>query len=80
MSAKKGRPIVPHYCYGELEVIDILKDKMSAEEFRGFCRGNVFKYLFRYPHAGRAAVDLQKASTYLSWLREEVESEKGKSK
>lgn len=66
------RPIVPHYCTGKHEVIDILRDKMSPDEFRGFLRGNVLKYMFRYPHKGNPAADLEKAATYLRWLTEEV--------
>ena len=66
------REPVNHYMAGGLEVIDILKAKMSPEEFRGFLRGNALKYLFRYDHKGTAAQDLHKARTYLDWLAEEV--------
>ena len=37
----------PHYTQGELEVIDILQDKLTPEEFEGFLKGNVLKYTFR---------------------------------
>lgn len=63
---------VPHYTVGGLEVIDILKAKMTAEQFEGFLLGNVFKYLFRYRHKGDRLDDLLKAQTYLGWLIEET--------
>lgn len=66
------REPVNHYMAGGIEVIDILKAKMSPEEYRGFLRGNALKYLFRYNHKGTPAEDLHKAQTYLGWLIEEV--------
>lgn len=66
------REPVNHYTAGGLEVIDILKAKMSPEEYRGFLRGNALKYLFRYDHKGTPAQDLRKAQIYLAWLVEEV--------
>lgn len=66
------RDPVNHYMAGGLEVIDILKAKMSPEEYRGFLRGNVIKYILRYDHKGAPVEDLHKAQTYLGWLIEEV--------
>jgi len=63
---------VPHYSAGGLEVITILKAKLTPEEFRGFLVGNVLKYLFRHEHKGKAKDDLFKAQTYLTWLIEET--------
>lgn len=62
---------VPHYSTGGLEVLSILKAKMSAEAFQGFLLGNTLKYLFRYQHKGNPKDDLLKARTYLTWLIEE---------
>ena len=61
---------VPHYTQGGIEVIDILRHKMTNDQFEGFLLGNVLKYLFRYPHKGHDREDLDKALTYLGWLRE----------
>jgi hypothetical protein len=72
MSADKRRD-VPHYTTGGIEFIDVAKAKMTSEQFEGFCLGNVIKYLFRYQHKGTPVADLQKAQTYLGWLRETVE-------
>lgn len=66
-----------HYTVGKVEVIEIIKDQLSPEEFLGFCKGNALKYLCR---AGKkdpkkTREDLQKAAWYLNrCLREEKES------
>ena len=61
-----------HYTNGNIETIDYLKDTLSKEQHEGFCRGNVLKYLSRYPHKN-GVEDLNKAKTYLEWLIESVE-------
>lgn len=58
-----------HYTQGGLEVIDILRAKLSPEEFQGFLRGNVLKYVLRSSHKGREQEDLNKADWYLRELR-----------
>ena len=42
---------------------------LPTEEWRGFLRGNVIKYIARYPEKG-GIEDLAKASHYLSRLLE----------
>lgn len=66
---------VPHYMNGGLEVIDILRAKLTTEEYRGFCLGNALKYLFRYKFKGTPVEDLHKAETYTRWLREDLEKD-----
>ena len=66
---------VPHYTSGGIEVIDILKAKLTRAEYRGFLRGNVVKYILRYDHKGTPGADLRKAQTYLGWLINEMEEE-----
>lgn len=61
-----------HYAVGGLEVKTILKAKLSSEEFRGYCKGNVMKYLMRAEHKGNPAQDYAKAAEYSRWLTEEV--------
>lgn len=56
-----------HYKQGGLEVIDILFKKMSKEEFKGFCKGNVLKYVFRADFKN-GVEDYRKAAQYLEWL------------
>lgn len=59
----------PHYKTGGLETWDILKAKLTPEELKGFCKGNVIKYIIRAEHKGRAK-DYKKALWYLTKLTE----------
>lgn len=61
-----------HYCQGGIEVIDYLKAKMTAEEFKGFLRGNVLKYVSRAEAKGKEKEDYEKAAWYLQRLIKEV--------
>lgn len=62
-----------HYTFGSIEVIDYIRDKMTPDEFQGYCMGNILKYVSRHKH--KAGVeDLKKAQVYLGWL---IESEEG---
>lgn len=58
-----------HYAYGKYECIDVLRDVLGEEGFKEFCRGNVFKYLWRYNHKN-GKEDLLKAKYYLEKLIE----------
>lgn len=57
----------PHYTTGKYEVIDILEDKLSPEEFKGFLKGNILKYVLRAEHKG-GMEDYRKAQFYLNKL------------
>ena len=54
------------YKLGEIEVIDYIRDKLTTEEFVGYCSGNVLKYQSRWRLKG-GIEDLRKASVYLDW-------------
>ena len=56
-----------HYKAGGVETIDFLRAKLTPEEFAGFCKGNVIKYLSRAELKG-GAEDYCKAAWYASWL------------
>lgn len=58
-----------HYKQRNKEAIEIIKDSLTPDEFRGFLLGNVYKYLSRYQYKGRPSEDLHKAITYLSALQ-----------
>lgn len=62
-----------HYAY-DIEPIVVLEDWLTHEEYCGFCRGNVLKYIARYKEKG-GVDDLKKAQTYLQWL---INAETGK--
>ena len=57
-----------HYNAGSIECIDAIKESMSEREFRGYLKGNVMKYLWRYDYKGKAKEDLKKADWYLNRL------------
>ena len=72
MEIKKNNPVTrpSHYTSGGLEVKTILKKKLTPEEFKGFCKGNVLKYTLRADFKN-GKEDYAKAREYLKWLMEE---------
>ena len=73
--ANHNDPINPkHYTQGELEVIDILQDKLTSEEFEGFLKGNILKYTFR-EGIKNGTEDMKKGAWYMARL---IEFRKGK--
>ncbi len=38
----------PHYNSGEIECIDAIEASMTPEAFKGYCKGNILKYMWRY--------------------------------
>ena len=54
-----------HYMVGGIEVLAVLKAKLTEEEFRGYCKGNVLKYVMRAGHKDEELQDYQKARFYL---------------
>lgn len=62
-----------HYTFGKIETIDYIKDKLTPEQFEGYCMGNVIKYVSRYRHKNKIE-DLKKARVYLNWAIEKLEN------
>lgn len=56
-----------HYNTGKIEVIDYIVDKLTKDQFEGYCVGNAMKYVSRYQHKG-GMNDLKKAVWYLNKL------------
>ena len=61
-----------HYLHGKKETIDVISDCMTNDEFHGYLKGNILKYVARYKFKGEPLEDLQKASWYLNRLIKEV--------
>ena len=59
-----------HYQKGEVECIQALRSALSSDEYIGFLKGNVFKYLWRADHKGNANEDFMKAMDYMRELEE----------
>ena len=55
----------PHYTQGGIECIDAIRAALTPEEFRGFCKGNALKYVWREKHKG-GDEDMKKAGWYLN--------------
>ena len=55
------------YKHGGIECIDAIRACMGEEEFRGFCKGNVIKYLWRAEYKG-GPEDYKKARDYLNYM------------
>ena len=55
----------PHYRQGDVECIDAIESALTAEEFRGYCKGNALKYIWREKHKGHDE-SLKKAIWYLN--------------
>ncbi|EUJ41496.1 hypothetical protein PWEIH_00490 [Listeria weihenstephanensis FSL R9-0317] len=56
-----------HYQQGGIETIDFMQAKLSPEEFRGYLKANIFKYVTR-EGMKNGLEDLQKAQWYLDRL------------
>ena len=57
----------PHYTQGGIECIDAIQAALTADEFRGYCKGNALKYVWRERSKG-GDQDLRKAEWYLKRL------------
>lgn len=56
-----------HYTDGKIECIDYIQDKLSPQEFQGYCKGNALKYISRAgkKNPDKYNEDLKKAIWYL---------------
>lgn len=61
----------PAHYQGAIECIDAIESTMTKEAFRGYLKGNVMKYMWRYEKKN-GVEDLQKAEWYLKKLIESL--------
>lgn len=59
-----------YYDVGDISVIDIIRAKLTEEQYRGFLLGNIIKYSLRINHKGQEKADSGKISEYSMWLNE----------
>lgn len=57
-----------HYNQGGIETLDIIKMSLTAEEYRGYLKGNVLKYRERAQFKGNPEQDYAKAKFYFDEL------------
>ncbi len=53
-----------HYRQGEIECIDAIQSALTPEEFRGYCKGNALKYIWRERYKG-GDESMRKSQWYL---------------
>jgi len=56
-----------HYGQGNIEAIEYIEDVLNGEEYTGYLRGNIAKYLHRWRYKN-GIEDLEKARWYLNRL------------
>ena len=57
----------PHYTEGGIECIEAIEAQLTPEEYKGYLKGNVAKYIWREKHKG-GIESLKKAQWYLNKL------------
>tara|TARA_R100001129_G_scaffold139041_2_gene100350 strand:- start:4304 stop:4603 length:300 start_codon:yes stop_codon:yes gene_type:complete len=62
-----------HYNKGGIECIQGIQAASTKEEFEGYLRGNIIKYVWRYRYKDNLK-DLEKAKWYLNMLISEIKS------
>jgi|TARA_R100001594_G_scaffold129060_1_gene167567 transcription elongation factor GreA-like protein len=66
-----------HYNTNTIETIDLIKHSMETEEFKGYLKGNIIKYIgrYRYKEKENPEKDLLKARWYLERLIGEIRND-----
>ena len=60
----------PHYLVGGIEAIDVIKSRLTKEEYIGYLKGCKLKYDLRYPFKDHPEQDLEKSDFYKQKLLE----------
>ena len=64
-----------YYDAGGIESLDIIRAKLTQEQYKGWLLGNIIKYSNRANFKGVFERDIEKINNYSKWLKEEYESE-----
>ena len=59
-----------YYDAGGIETLDIIRAKLTPEQYKGFLLGNILKYGCRANHKGCFERDLEKVGYYQAFLAE----------
>lgn len=67
-----------YYDVGGIEALDIIKAKLTPEQYKGYLLGNAIKYQCRMMHKtpDDPSRDAEKAVNYSKWLSEAMSSKK----
>ena len=63
----------PTHYSGEVECIEAIKSSMSNESFKGYLKGNIIKYIWRYERKN-GTEDLLKCQWYVNRLVKEIQN------
>lgn len=58
----------PHYCQGKIECLDAIEAMSGFEDFCGYLRASIVKYLWRAKSKGKVLEDVRKAQFYMNKL------------
>lgn len=61
-----------YYDHGGIEVLDVIKAKLTPEQYEGYLLGNAIKYSLRLNHKGCKERDAEKLANYSRWFSEVV--------
>ena len=61
-----------HYDTGGISTIDVIRTKLTPEQYKGFLLGNAIKYALRLNWKGAAGKDATKLAEYAKWLSENL--------
>lgn len=76
MNIENNNAITPkHYKNGKMEAIVIMQNTLTEEEFKGFCKGLIIKYLYR-ADSKNGLEDYKKAQWYMNKLVKTMEKNK----
>ncbi len=73
-------PKSSHYDAGGIETMEILRAKLTPEQFKGFCLGNALKYLSRANFKGDFKRDIEKAGIYIREMEKTISHTKVQSR
>ena len=62
-----------YYDAGGIEVMEIIKAKLTVEQYEGFLLGNILKYGCRANFKGQFERDLEKMQVYINELQTSLE-------
>ncbi len=66
-----------YYDIGDISTINVIRAKLTPEQYKGFCLGNVIKYALRLEHKGAAEKDVKKLFDYAEWLKNHYHAQGG---
>ena len=70
-------PNSTHYDAGGIETLDIIRAKLTPEQYRGYLLGNAIKYACRLNYKGSPQRDAEKLANYSAWLSEVDDGQSG---